>query len=445
MTDDQKELFRSRSSSREFLLSKTNTKPRDLKTSGGTSVVLDELYPAFTEILVGQSFIDHAMVQLENSSGFSAMTFRIDDTGEIKPASGLRFDIAQIIDTSCQSQKGLWGQLEPDIIGCYFPEHDDTSAQKLAESIQSRLAKRRKETVSIGIAVYPALDFQKHQIIDNARKALDHAAFFGPGSLVLFDAVSLNISGDTYYQSGDIDRAVQEFKTALRLDPDNVNVHNSLGVCFGVLGNYDQARAEFEEAVRIDPDEIMAIYNIGLVYLLTDEKKKAMEQFLMADRIEEEIFEVAFQIGKLYLEMGEPEKAKSLLEKAARLKPESGITHRYWGDCCLRLNLIDEAVSAYKKAIRQNPNDAHSLSALGYLFDLQGENPEITTIFCQQSVDISPDNGLFRHRLASLYLKRNQLKDALEQFQKAEELGFDSKALIQKIQKLMRIEAQRES
>ena len=184
------------------------------------------------------------MVELENASGFSAMTVRIDNTVETKPAPGLRFDLAQIIDTACQSAKGIWGQLEPDILGCYFPEHDETSAQTLALSIQSILAEQRTETVSIGIAVYPTLDFQKHQIIDNARKALDHAQFFGPGSLVLFDAVSLNISGDTYYQTGDIDRAVQEFMTALRLDPDNVNVHNSLGVCFGVLGDYDQARAE---------------------------------------------------------------------------------------------------------------------------------------------------------------------------------------------------------
>ena len=100
------------------------------------------------------------------------------------------------------------------------------------------------------------------------------------------------------------------------------------------------------------------------------------------------------------------------------------------------MNLTDEAVAAYKKAIRHNPNDADSLSALGYLFELQGENPEITTIFCQQSVDISPENGLFRHRLGSLYLKQNLLEEALEQFQKADELGHDSKEIIIKIEKL---------
>jgi hypothetical protein len=67
-----------------------------------------------------------------------------------------------------------------------------------------------------------------------------------------------------------------------------------------------------------------------------------------------------------------------------------------------------------------------------------GENPEITTIFCQQSSDISPDNGHYRHRLGNLYLKRNQLEDALLQFEKAHDLGHDSKKLIKKIKKLMR-------
>ncbi|MBW1694149.1 MAG: tetratricopeptide repeat protein [Deltaproteobacteria bacterium] len=128
---------------------------------------------------------------------------------------------------------------------------------------------------------------------------------------------------------------------------------------------------------------------------------------------------------------------KSYLEKATKIRPESVLAFRYLGECCTAMNMIDEAILAYKTAIRKNPNDADSLSALGYLFDLQGENPEITTIFCQQSVDISPDTGLFRYRLGNLYLKRNQIDDALEQLQKADELGHDAKELIQKINNLM--------
>ena len=444
MTKDQQGLFSSRSSSQEFLLYKTDARPVDDQKDTAVSVEPGELAQEFPELLAGQAFVDNALARLEETSKFVAMVVRIDDlsaqdSDEKNPTTtDTRLEVAKTIDAICKGQNGIWGQLDSNTFGCFFSDSDETSASATAESIKSNPASQRKSTVSIGIAVYPTADFDKNQILDNARKALDHAAFFGPDSLVLFDAVSLNISGDNLYQKGNIDSAVKEFKTALVLDPSNVNVHNSLGVCYGVMENFDEAKAEFAETIRLDPQETMAVYNLGLVHLLTDQKEKALKHFLDADRDGENIFEVAFQTGKLYLEMGQPEKAKVLLEKAVDLKPESGLAFRYLGDCCTAMNLTADAVAAYKNAIRLNPNDAESLSALGYLFDLQGENPDITTIFCQQSVEIAPENGLFRHRLGSLYLKRNQLEEALEHFQKANELGHDSKKLIKKIKKLMR-------
>jgi tetratricopeptide (TPR) repeat protein len=325
------------------------------------------------------------------------------------------------------------------MLGCFFTPKNQTASLELAQKIKNSLAESTHETVSIGIASYPTLSFKKEEVLDNAAKALDHAAFFGPASIVAFDAVSLNISGDNLYQNGDINGAVREYKTAILLDPSDVNIHNSLGVCYGILGDYGKALKEFKEAVKLDPDEVMALYNIGLVNMLTNKALKALEYFLEADRKkEDDIFEVAFQIGRVYLNMGQPETAKEFLEKAVSLNSESGLAWRSLGECCIALNMTDEAVSAYKKAVRQNPNDAESLSALGYLFDLLGENPEITTIFCQQSIDISPDNGLFRHRLGNLYLKRNELEDALVQFEKAQDLGYDSRKLIKRIKKLMK-------
>ncbi len=443
MTHKKPGLFHSRSSSRQFLFCKTDSKPKDNKTKDPLLFDSNKLSKSFPDILTGKFFIDHAMAGLDSATKFTAMVIRIDNlshndkTAASDHSIDLLVDVAKSIDTLCKSENGMWGQLDQDMFGCFFSDKNETSALKLSKKIQNNLAKLRNETVSIGAASYPTIDFNKEQILDNARKALDHAAFFGPDSSVSFDAVSLNISGDELYQKGDIDGTIEEFKTALLLDPSNVNVHNSLGVCYGVQSAYEKAMEEFEEAIRLDPDETMAIYNAGLVNMLTDKKDNALEYFLDADSKEKGVFEVAIQTGKLYLEMRKPEKGKIFLEKAVRARPESGLAYRFLGECCAAMNMTDDAVSAYKKAIRQNPNDADSLSALGYLFDLQGENPEITTIFCQQSVDIAPENGLFRYRLGSLYLKRDQLKDALEQLQKADDLGHDCKELIKKIKKLM--------
>ena len=112
--------------------------------------------------------------------------------------------------------------------------------------------------------------YKKCEIINNARKAFDHATFFGANSLVAFDDVSLNISGDKFYEKGDIPAAINEFKLALALDPGNVNVHNSLGVCYGLQSDYDSAIAAFQKAMALDPGEYMALYNLGLVHLLTE-------------------------------------------------------------------------------------------------------------------------------------------------------------------------------
>ena len=442
MTQEQDGLFRNLSTSQEFLFCQSDLLPGEARPPSRKIQIPADLARHFPAMLSGQAFSDQAADRFADTDRFAALVLRIDaappgEQGAARaPDPGIKIDVARTLDAVCSEVGGFWGLLEADLFGCLSPEDQQTGALTLASRIQQRLAELGPQTVSVGAAVFPLLDYSRDRILGNARKALDHAAFFGPGSAVLFDAVSLNISGDICYQHNKIEDAVAEFKAALRLDPANVNVHNSLGVCYGVRGDFAKASAAFQEALRLDPQETMAVYNLGLVSLMTDDNDKALEYFLKADQ-QKDVFEVALQTGKLYLQMARAEQAKPYLEKAIGLNSNSGVAYRHMGECCLALNLIDEAVSAFKKAVKYNPNDADSLSALGYLFDLQGENPEITTIFCQQSVDIAPDNGLFRYRLGNLYLKRNQLDDALEQFQKADERGHVCEHMIQQVQKLL--------
>jgi len=445
MTHQKTKLFHNRSSSKEFLLYKTDAKPKKDAAKALSSVETNRILKALPEILVGTTFIENALARFETSEKFESMVIKIDTLNhEGSETAGndqidIWLDVANVIDSICRRENGMWGRLDQGMLGCFFSPSNQTSSLEFAKKIKKIISESTDETISIGIASYPTLTFTRDQIIDNAAKALDHAAFFGPDSIVSFDAVSLNISGDTLYQNGNIDGAIAEFKTAISLDPSDVNIRNSLGVCYGILGDSKKALKEFQEALRLDPNEVMAMYNIGLLKMLNNKLPDALKYFLDADRKkEEDIFEVAFQIGRVYLDMGKSELAKEFLEKAVKLNPESRSALNSLGECYTALNMTDEAISVYKKAIRKNPNDAEALSALGCLFDLLGENPEITTIFCQQSIDIAPENGLYRYRLGSLYLKRNQLEDALIQFQKAQDLGYDARKMIKKITKLIK-------
>ena len=177
----------------------------------------------------------------------------------------------------------------------------------------------------------------------------------------------------------------------------------------------------------------MAWYNLGFTRMLAGHREKALDLFLKANTINRDVFEVAFQTGRLLLEMEQPASGKKFLEHASRLEPKSGAVFRYLGECYTKTDRVPDAIVAYKRAIKYNPSDAASLSAIGCLFDEQGENPEISVMFCQESVTLSPENGLFRMRLGRLYYKQNRLDDALKEFKKAQLLGQDASEYIRKI------------
>jgi tetratricopeptide (TPR) repeat protein len=440
MTARNKSLFHSRRSARHFLFSKTDSgclKPVRRQKIADTRQALLSIYP---DMLIDREFLDHALLVLDSDTRFSAVVIRLDQKGpeEAGPADSAEYDglieLVQILDEVCREQNGMWGSLESGLLAGFFPDKNGAQTIDLTRRIQTRLKEKAKKTITVGIAEYPTITYQKSEIIENATKALDHATFLGPDSAVAFDGISLNISSDKLYEKGEIQGAIDELKKALQLDPINVNVHNSLGVCYGILSKYEPAIEAFKKAIAIEPEEYMAIYNLGLVYMLTDKRDQALEFFLKADKINGDAYEVTFQTGKLYLELSDSEKARIYLERAAQLEPESGAIYRYLGDCHAAGNRPQDAIAAYRKAIKLNPQDAASMSALGCLFEDQGENPEITMMFCRESVELVPDNALFRYRLGQLYSNQNRLDDALSEFQQAQKLGYDAAEDIKKIE-----------
>jgi tetratricopeptide (TPR) repeat protein len=432
MTSDKKTLSLSHGSASHFLFSKTDI--GRLKEVKKTEIIDDNeaVKSAFPDMRGGNDFIDYANQQLGAIDQFSAMLIRLDQVkeanGPAKPpeVNDGHVDVAGILDRLCRKENGLWGTLDAGLLGSFLPARNGSDSLELARGLQMRLAEKTGKTVTIGIASFPTITYKHAEIINNARKALDHATFFGANSLVAFDDVSLNISGDKFYEKGEIQKAIDEFKLALELGPNNVNVHNSLGVCYGLQSHYDLAIAAFQKAIAIDPGEYMALHNMGLVHLLIEQRDRALEYFLDAYKINGNNFEVAFQTGKLYLETGNLKKCRQYLERAAELASESGQVYRYLGDCYAANHMPEAAISAYKKAIKHNPHDASAMSALGNIFDNQGENPEITLMFLRESVALSPENGLFHHRLGRHFSNQHRLNSALKEFVNAKSCGYDA-------------------
>jgi tetratricopeptide (TPR) repeat protein len=441
MQKNHSELYHQRESTRHFLHAKAEADDLHKKRIHIPASIQKAIQSIYPGLLTGQAFLDHALEQLSPDAQFAGMVFQIDEDGgsdsqkpHIEPAVAHK-RAAKLFNHFSKKHDGIWGLLNQGLFGAFFTQKTGSLCFALLQQFQQSSKNKAALTVSAGIAEYPSLNYQPADIIPNAIKALDHAAFLGPNSAVIFDAVSLNISGDQLFDRGDINSSIEEYQQALKMDPTNINVHNSLGVCYGLLGEYEKAKLEFNSAVRLNHAEIMAWYNMGFIHMLNGDRHKALDLFFKANSINQDVFEVNFQTGRLLMELNQPESGKKFLKRAAALEPTSGAVFRYLGECYTQIGDVGAAVAAYKKAIKYNPSDAASLSSMGCLFAEQDENPDIALMFCKESIQLAPENGLFRYRLGQLYYRQNRLDDALKEFKQAQRLGKDASDLISEIEK----------
>ncbi|HKK91768.1 MAG TPA: tetratricopeptide repeat protein, partial [Desulfobacteraceae bacterium] len=321
-----------------------------------------------------------------------------------------------------QETRGFWFRLGSNLTGIALWHTEKAKAQATLFSIKETLAMAGTATVSAGACWSPFLDFSRQEIFHNAIKALDHGAFFGPGNLVFFDAVSLNISGDRLYQLGKIKQAAEEYQKGLAIDSNDTNLLNSQGVCFGLMNHLDQALEAFEKAVQLNPDEIMAVYNAGLVCAITNRLKEGLAYLEQASRISREVFEIELTAGKLNIRAKQFDRAMVHIKRAATLNPHVSAPFKTLGDLHIARENPAKAEQEYNRAIKINPCDAGALSGLALAFELQESNPDLAVTFARESVALEPDNPVFRARLGNLYSKQGRHDLAEKELEQARNL-----------------------
>ena len=283
-----------------------------------------------------------------------------------------------------------------------------------------RLAEEELElTLLVGVAGYPFLENEPAETMDMAIKALDHASFPKAAPVVLFDAVSLNVSGDRYYNRGDLESALKEYRQALTVDPDNINIINSIGACCGQMDRLGEAAELFEKAVELAPEDYMTWFNLGQVQQKLGLLDQALSSLDKALALNPDDFAVRLALGRVCLTLGRYSRAAGILEKASRSPWVRPNLYRWLGEAQAKADQPGKAIQAFKKAVKSNPEDAQSISWLGRLFLDQTNDKEVALSLTRQAVDLENGNGLFRSRLGWALLLNDQPEEALVQFQEA--------------------------
>jgi len=308
--------------------------------------------------------------------------------------------------------RGIWECLDPfTAIFVFWDYQTAAQGKKLLGLLNEKISQALNTKLIMGTIAFPFHDFPVEEMAGCALKALDHAAFFGPGHTVEFDGLSLNISGDRLFQLNNIDAAITEYEKGISIAPADINLLNSLGVAFGVDACLDKAMEFFEKARNINPEEVMVIHNIGLIHRINDTNDSALVYLKKAHGINPDVFEIELLLGHLLFKEKKFDLAMPHLDAAIRLKPKSGTAFRIKGQIFLEREDAVGAVAQFNQAVKFSPNDPQALSGYARAMALQKKKLSIALSFAKKSLDLDPKNEQYRQDLKKI----QNIQDRIEE------------------------------
>jgi len=295
-----------------------------------------------------------------------------------------------------------------------FSFADRSDPERYIKKMHHDLQQFQKSPVSVGYCTYPDGNGSRTESIRRCYKALMHGDFYGEGSVVHFDHLSLNVSGDWYFEQGDFRQAVREYSQGLKRVPGEKNLLNSLGVALIEMKRISQAITAFHDVLEQDPDNYMALVNLGSAFLQKGQREKALCFFEKAYAVQYhaglEGVDVLRQLSRLYIFLGRFQDALVALRRwqEAGDTEQDYLFHQLLGRALFETGSAAPAMKALQKALRLHPKDAESMSLLGLLYISENEGEEAGRILLEKALSLDGSRAVYwyRYGAALLHLAR---------------------------------------
>ncbi len=161
---------------------------------------------------------------------------------------------------------------------------------------------------------------------------------------------------------------------ALRVRPIGASdAHLLLAQLYLNAGRLDEAMAFCAGAIRLDPDDLEAQNTIGIIYRRTGDPETAIGKYLGIFKQDPQFARVLFNMGVAYAQQGDLKNAQSAYEAAVALKPAYAEAHNNIGDIRLRQGRFEDAEACFRRAIAARPGLAVAHANLAGLILRNGD------------------------------------------------------------------------
>jgi tetratricopeptide (TPR) repeat protein len=215
--------------------------------------------------------------------------------------------------------------------------------------------------------------------------------------------------------------AIAALKRSLALDPGSGLGHQLLAEAYLQQGTYEmmgEARAELLQALSLDPSLVWARFYLARLYLDFGEAAKAGEQLTAAVEQRSDVPHLQSLLGETERQLGRPAESIARQKRALGIDPAFAPARYYLGLALLDMKEAGAALEALEAAAASNLPIPDLHLTLGRVYEDQKRLDRAQALY-ERAVEVAPDRGEARLRLARLQRLRGNPAAALEQLSRA--------------------------
>lgn len=242
-------------------------------------------------------------------------------------------------------------------------------------------------------------------------------------------ALSHYIMGVMYEDLGDIDAAIKEYESALRIDREASIIHLNLASSLIKKNNIPRAIAELNSAINLDPEAIEPHAILAIIYSSQNQADAARGEYEIAlknaSKLQPKNADIYKSLGIIYLQQKKFKQALDTYRLIIDLTPNDAEAHFYLANIYNELNDNQAAEKEARRALELRPDYPEALNFLGYLYTQENRNLDEAGEMIKKALAFQPDNGAYVDSLGWFYFRKGNFKEALKELKRASTLIED--------------------
>jgi tetratricopeptide (TPR) repeat protein len=244
----------------------------------------------------------------------------------------------------------------------------------------------------------------------------------------------------TYYERGNVHygmaafaAALDDYDTAIALDPDNPRLYNNRAVAYATIGQLEKAEADYGTAIALEPDYTRAYqnrlalyeqqgnlvgmaadyaalarldaanradhrYQQGVLLLRLEDTTAALRAFDAAIEADPQHADARYERARLRFAAGQLEAARADLDYALRISPRAANVHYAHGLLAHASGETARAISDFTQAISLRPAYVEALIARAAAYRDSGDS-DAARADLRRARELAPDDTDIQYTL----------------------------------------------